>query len=313
MAHEDKEQPANKSSETLLQKALVKDRSFVLKIEADFCAFVNSFSGPEPAAAPSSSTAEYLNMNSYQRLLIHRIADTFDLAHVFDSTRFAVLIFMKNSSFIPKDLMRDRVAVNTDPRTSPDILNPISTAPAPLPTKLLARRTNSASSVNNKQVVSQSAEASSKLLDARAREYVETRQRIFDGEEPLSNNSSVAADHQQNQYQSKSVVRDTLDFRPRPPPVNQQYYQYQPYYPPYPSYHQQTPQQYFYDEDGNVQYAYDFQQDHYPGEYYYPQHLPQADVYYDTEQQDGYYDNYHQQETAAQDPVEDIIAGVNKM
>ncbi|RKP03750.1 hypothetical protein CXG81DRAFT_350, partial [Caulochytrium protostelioides] len=61
-----------------------KDRGFLLKLDADLAVFL---------AAPQQIRIEYPGLNSYQRLMVHRTAQRFGLAHVVDAHRRAVMLF----------------------------------------------------------------------------------------------------------------------------------------------------------------------------------------------------------------------------
>lgn len=61
-----------------------KDRAFLLKSDADLEQFILD---------PSRTRIEYPPMNSYQRLIVHRLAQYFGLAHIVDKTKTAVIVF----------------------------------------------------------------------------------------------------------------------------------------------------------------------------------------------------------------------------
>ncbi|KAJ3056633.1 hypothetical protein HK097_005557 [Rhizophlyctis rosea] len=83
-----------------------KDRLFLLKVDDDCQKLVES---------TSQTQLEYVNMNSYHRLMIHRTGQYFKLAHVADSQRRAITLYKTPESETPplrlKDIPLDEVTL----------------------------------------------------------------------------------------------------------------------------------------------------------------------------------------------------------
>ncbi|KAI8817529.1 uncharacterized protein EV422DRAFT_216724 [Fimicolochytrium jonesii] len=70
-----------------------KDRLFVLRTEKECADFIHD---------ESQTTLEFPHMNSYQRLLTHRIAVHFKLEHVSDASRRGVVLYKGSGTAIPE-------------------------------------------------------------------------------------------------------------------------------------------------------------------------------------------------------------------
>ncbi|KAJ3226675.1 R3H domain-containing protein 2 [Clydaea vesicula] len=84
-----------------------KDRLFVLKIDVDLEAY---------ALDSHRTKMEFPGMNSYQRLIIHRIAHQYGMAHVVDASRRAVIIYKTNATSVPPLLLRN-IPLSEDTKT----------------------------------------------------------------------------------------------------------------------------------------------------------------------------------------------------
>ncbi|KAJ3204936.1 cAMP-regulated phosphoprotein 21 [Clydaea vesicula] len=85
-----------------------KDRLFVLKIDLDLEAY---------ALDSSRTKMEFPGMNSYQRLIIHRIAHLYGMAHVVDANRRAVIIYKTTETRVPSTLLRN-IPMDEEPKDS---------------------------------------------------------------------------------------------------------------------------------------------------------------------------------------------------
>ncbi|KAI8801708.1 hypothetical protein BJ742DRAFT_572932 [Cladochytrium replicatum] len=86
-----------------------KDRLFLLKCDQDIGNLL---------ASNSPSRLEYVDMNSYQRLIIHRIAQHYKMGHYVDKMRRAVIVHRTPESEFPKERLQDIPLL--DPTTQSD-------------------------------------------------------------------------------------------------------------------------------------------------------------------------------------------------
>ncbi|CAG8784505.1 9737_t:CDS:2, partial [Dentiscutata erythropus] len=69
-----------------------KDRLFLLKLDREMERFINE---------KNHTRLEFPPMNSYQRLIVHRVAQYFKLSHVVDSSGKAVVLYKSSETQIP--------------------------------------------------------------------------------------------------------------------------------------------------------------------------------------------------------------------
>ncbi|ORX89478.1 hypothetical protein K493DRAFT_233332 [Basidiobolus meristosporus CBS 931.73] len=83
---DENEVPSNNELDGFLLAALKspKDRLLLLKLDQEMERFIND---------PSRNRLEFPQMNAYQRLIVHRVAQYFKLSHVVDSSKKAVILY----------------------------------------------------------------------------------------------------------------------------------------------------------------------------------------------------------------------------
>ncbi|KAI8906103.1 hypothetical protein DFJ77DRAFT_203003 [Powellomyces hirtus] len=153
----------------------MKDRLFVLKLDNQCESFIKD---------ERQTRLEFPHMNSYQRLIIHRIAVHFNLVHVADSARKAVILYKTTESAIPEARLADIA------------LNETAVAPAPMPSiKIMQRHQHHHGRGSRHSSTDSGSESGTgggpKTIEEREAAYQAARARIFqeDAESDVSSTS----------------------------------------------------------------------------------------------------------------------------
>lgn len=135
-----------------------KDKIFILKLDKELEVFLND---------KSRSKLCFPQMNSYQRRVVHRVADYFNLSHSLDSDKKAIVLRKNEKSEIPAIRMSDFVEIEEDqPKVSLKIMQ--------------RSASNETSSRTTKPSKNGSNSDQSKLsLEEREAKYQQARARIF--------------------------------------------------------------------------------------------------------------------------------------
>ncbi|CAM0141518.1 hypothetical protein VKS41_003766 [Umbelopsis sp. WA50703] len=103
---------ANPALDAVILAALRKpqDRMFLLKLDLEFENFINN---------PARVRLDFPQMNSYQRLIVHRVATYFKLTHLFDPVRRSIYLCKNVSTEIPAVRFADLVEKEEEPASTP--------------------------------------------------------------------------------------------------------------------------------------------------------------------------------------------------
>ncbi|KAI8900318.1 single-stranded nucleic acid binding R3H [Globomyces pollinis-pini] len=235
------------------------DRIYLLKIEQDLITFIRNKS-------PQSQKLEYEGLNSYQRLLIHRLAAAFALDHVVDSSRKAIILYKTPTSSLIEFKLSDIQIPNSQLEDQRSIKSSVV-------------RIQSKPKQNNtgRQTPLEPTVAPAPSIKEREIMYQKARARIFD-----ENENQQTSSEETGQRRSKFEERQ---YTPRPPPSQYPTQQYSTsQYPPQPYAQQQyPPQQYFVPNRSTPEDSY---QNFYPNmgqQYYRPSYnMPYPDGYSET-------------------------------
>ena len=173
----------------LIDSLQSKDRLFLLNIEKDVISFIKS---------PDRESYQFERMNTYHRMLVHRVAAFFGLDHNVDKATESVIVTKTKNTRLP-ELKFDDVQVVRVEGAEP--------VPEHLPKKLLKRSDFSGSSLDKSpdriREGSGLKGSKSSSYEERHEKYVETRARIFaskkgqnsSGSEELStSNANICGD-----------------------------------------------------------------------------------------------------------------------
>ncbi|KAJ1547740.1 R3H domain-containing protein 1 [Nowakowskiella sp. JEL0078] len=194
-----------------------KDRLFLLQIERDMENFIIDLNAPK--------RLEYPMMNSYQRLIIHRVAQHYKLAHVVEAQRKAVIIYKAPDAEIPLQRLQDITL--PEQQTQPHEKQYLPSV------KIMQRRTKQHRQSNHHQSNNNGLQIQSKSIEEREAAYQLARAQIFQED---SSEGSKDHDVKQKAFQSsksRSIPNNN------PPTVRPRYSSPYPY--PYPG---QFPGQY---------------------------------------------------------------------
>ncbi|GAB5586586.1 hypothetical protein Unana1_01486 [Umbelopsis nana] len=102
---------ANPALDAVILAALRKpqDRLFLLKLDLEFESFINN---------PQRVRLDFPQMNSYQRLIVHRVATYFKLTHLFDPVRRSIYLCKNVSTEIPAVRFADLIEREEEPVVS---------------------------------------------------------------------------------------------------------------------------------------------------------------------------------------------------
>ncbi|KAK9759865.1 hypothetical protein K7432_016669 [Basidiobolus ranarum] len=196
---DDSEVPANNELDGFLLAALKspKDRLLLLKLDQEMERFIND---------SSRNRLEFPQMNAYQRLIVHRVAQYFKLSHVVDSSKKAVILYKSPETEIPILRFMDLLEQEEEP--------------APQSLKIMRRADNSQSNQRKgfNDGSGSGSDVDKRLMSIEEREaaYQRARARIFQDSEDkkptIPINSEVAnevpaleqVDSQQSPSQSDS-------------------------------------------------------------------------------------------------------------
>ncbi|KAH8550024.1 hypothetical protein BGW37DRAFT_521758 [Umbelopsis sp. PMI_123] len=101
----------NPALDAVILAALRKpqDRIFLLKLDLEFESFINN---------PQRVRLDFPQMNSYQRLIVHRVATYFKLTHLFDPVRRSIYLCKNVSTEIPAIRFADLIEKEEEPVTN---------------------------------------------------------------------------------------------------------------------------------------------------------------------------------------------------
>ncbi|KAI8581518.1 hypothetical protein K450DRAFT_231688 [Umbelopsis ramanniana AG] len=101
----------NPALDAVILAALRKpqDRIFLLKLDLEFENFINN---------PQRVRLDFPQMNSYQRLIVHRVATYFKLTHLFDPVRRSIYLCKNVSTEIPVVRFSDLIEKEEEPITT---------------------------------------------------------------------------------------------------------------------------------------------------------------------------------------------------
>ncbi|KAJ3014285.1 hypothetical protein HKX48_005237 [Thoreauomyces humboldtii] len=156
----------------------MKDRLFVLKLDNQCETFIKD---------ESQTCLEFPSMNSYQRLIIHRIAVHFNLVHVADSARKAVLLYKSDESKIPDVRLADIEVASEVPASATSMTS----------VKIMQRHHHHGRGSRHSSTDSGSESgAGQKTYEEREAAYQAARARIFqEDEESDASNTSRTSGH----------------------------------------------------------------------------------------------------------------------
>ncbi|KAG0008804.1 hypothetical protein BGZ80_003038, partial [Entomortierella chlamydospora] len=161
------EDEVNETEDTVLDEFLVnalknrQDRIFLLKLDREFCSFLNN---------PSQEQLEFPSLNSYYRMVIHRVANYFKITRVVDPQQKKIILFKTEQSAIP--------ALRFSHLVEEEEEQPVKQM------KLLKRNPNRPA--NDASAPEGSSEPDRKTISIKEREeaYAKARARIFNDDTP---------------------------------------------------------------------------------------------------------------------------------
>ncbi|KAJ3129344.1 R3H domain-containing protein 1 [Nowakowskiella sp. JEL0407] len=186
-----------------------KDRHFLIQTENQMEQFVLDVNGSVPRL-------EYPNMNSYQRLIIHRVAQYYKLAHVVEAVRKAVIIYRTPEAQLPQKALRDipyQESLESRGSTPP----PTSSQQQPS-VKIMQRRTKPQRQASHPPPTQSNVPF--KSIEEKEAAYQLARAQIFQ-DETNSEGSKESLDSQRTGNSSKQRNQNPPPYssRPRYPPV----------------------------------------------------------------------------------------------
>jgi len=163
------------------------DRMFILRLEYEMTNLLKN----------KKDSIEYPNMNSYQRLIIHKIANYFKLCHINDRNNSSVIVIKTMASRIPKRQFIDIIA-------KPDDINPSEAGNSEI--KIMKRNDKNSNEIENNKKVADTKKKQSESdlkktnisLEERKLAYDLARARIFDESNQTSNNNSKINHQKEN-------------------------------------------------------------------------------------------------------------------
>nr|CAG8562628.1 6268_t:CDS:2 [Entrophospora candida] len=195
-----------------------KDRMFLLKLDQEMERFIDD---------ESRSRLEFPPMNSYQRLIIHRVAQYFKLSHVVDASGKAVILYKSPETQIPILRFSDLLEQDEEekPEKSVKIMKRQQTYPLTKQQRALMNDPDSIYEGERKILSIEEREAA--YLKARARIFkdVERQNNCILNDQQLeeSNESSMVlnaggVDSNRQFYNMSKQGRPMNNFPPGPPP-----------------------------------------------------------------------------------------------
>ncbi|CAO3569204.1 unnamed protein product [Mortierella alpina] len=161
---DDTNEPEDSALDEFLVNALKnrQDRIFLLKLDRELCSFINN---------PSQDKLEFPSMNSYYRMVIHRVANYFKITRMVDPMQKTIVLYKTEQSAIPALRFSDLVEEEEE--------QPVKHM------KLLKR--NPDRLFNGSSASDGSAEPDRKPLSIKEREeaYAKARARIFQEDIPV--------------------------------------------------------------------------------------------------------------------------------
>ncbi|ORX60824.1 hypothetical protein BCR36DRAFT_407824 [Piromyces finnis] len=154
------------------------DRMFILRLEYEMTNLIKN---------KKETSIEYQNMNSYQRLIIHKIANYFKLCHINDRNNCSVIVIKTVATRIPKKSFNDIIA-------KPDDSNELETGNTEIKImkrndKKISNNTNTNKTVMKKKSNEHNIKKNNISLEERKLAYDLARARIFDESDQTSNNN----------------------------------------------------------------------------------------------------------------------------
>ncbi|KAG0368569.1 hypothetical protein BGZ54_001650 [Gamsiella multidivaricata] len=157
---------SNDTEDTALDEFLVgllknkQERIFLLKLDREFCNFLNN---------PAQEHLEFPSLNSYYRMVIHRVANYFKITRVVDPQQ-KIILFKTEQSAIPALRFPDLVEEEEE--------QPVK------PMKVLKRNPNRSSSGVSTPDGTSEPDRKTISMEEREKAYAEARKRIFQEEAP---------------------------------------------------------------------------------------------------------------------------------
>lgn len=175
----------------------VADRDFILRAEAYIltCLFKNGL-----------ASANFSDLNSYYRMLVHRITRYYRLERMADGFQRTVIVFRPLSPTYRKPIVKLADLVEPEVAHTPTITTSVnrpvpSTSISPAPKMTIMRR-STASNSSAEAATNSSSTSASRTLEEREREYEQVRARIFDEIERDAN-------HNDDQLDDYDALRET--------------------------------------------------------------------------------------------------------
>ncbi|KAF9572253.1 R3H domain-containing protein 1 [Mortierella alpina] len=185
---------ANEPDDSALDEFLVsalknrQDRIFLLKLDRELCSFINN---------PNQDRLEFPSMNSYYRMVIHRVANYFKITRMVDPMQKTIVLYKTDQSAIPALRFSDLVEEEEE--------QPVKHM------KLLKR--NPDRLFNGSSNSDGSAEPDRKPLSIKEREeaYAKARARIFQEDVPVKPKSPGEASATSSQGELSSTSAQMSD------------------------------------------------------------------------------------------------------
>jgi hypothetical protein len=176
------------------------DRMFILRLEYEMSNLIKN---------EKESDIEYPNMNSYQRLIIHKIATHFKLCHINDRNNSSVIVIKTMASRIPKKKFNDIIS-------KPD--NSSSSEKVPTGIKIMKRNDKKMNSNDNKKVLITKKKSNDNdmkkkniSLEERKLAYDLARARIFDESNQNSEENTNNSKNKQTKVNKQNIKRTDID------------------------------------------------------------------------------------------------------
>ncbi|KAG0205437.1 R3H domain-containing protein 1 [Mortierella sp. GBA30] len=165
-----------------------QDRIFLLKLDRELCSFINN---------PNQEQLEFPSMNSYYRMVIHRVANYFKITRMVDPMQKTIVLYKTEQSAIPALRFSDLVEEEEE--------QPVK------PMKLLKRNPGRPSS--GVSTPDGSSESDRRPLSIKEREeaYAKARARIFQEDVPSKPKSPGESSAANSQSDSPLALTDPLE------------------------------------------------------------------------------------------------------
>ncbi|GJJ73011.1 hypothetical protein EMPS_05369 [Entomortierella parvispora] len=188
--------PDNPALDEFLVNALKnrQDRIFLLKLDREFCSFINN---------PSQNQLEFPSLNSYYRMVIHRVANYFKITRLVDPQQKKIILFKTENSAIPALRFSDLVEEEEE--------QPVK------PMKLLKRNPNRPAGGQNGADGTPEPDRKTISIKEREEAYAKARARIFQEEAPAKPKSNDGSGSN-SRSDSPSVAPSTSADTPTPTP-----------------------------------------------------------------------------------------------